>query len=348
MSGAAAWRSTPVRLLERRTRWLHRPEREWAGEIAPRLVTAVAAADADWRTETVDFTSTSLAVVTVGCPGSLRRFVVKVPWTAHGAESLRRQADVLASLHHDLRLCGLHPLMPRCIEQGEVDGRYYCIEEALQGVPASAVMARRARRTPLLAAATRIIGDLHARTREVTLLDRATVEAWVHAPLLRLEAFSAGQRHRNLLLGAIGRLRGELDSALAGRTVHTSWIHGDFWPGNLLAARSGTDVTGVVDWDGASPRQLPLHDLLHLHVFSRRLARGDELGDVVVRALYGGIGEAIDVPSGQVATWLDDIPQRSAVLLYWLRHVQLFIDTEGHHDNPRWLRANVERVLVNV
>lgn len=341
------WRSASTMLVEQRARWLHRSEREWAGAIAPRLVAATAA-DNGWRTESIQFTSTALAVVTVGSPDTSKRFIVKVPWTSEGAAGLRRQADVLGTLHLDPRLRDLHPLLPRCVEQGDVDGRYYCIEQALPGVPASAVMARRGRRDALVTAATRVIADLHVRTREEISIDSSTIDSWVHEPLGRLEAFSAAHGHGAVLLRAVASLRVELEKVLSGRTVHTSWIHGDFWPGNLLAASQQPDVTGVVDWDSASTRQLPLHDLLHLHVFSRRLARGDELGDVVVHALHGGIGDAVGVPADRVAAWLDDIPERPAVLLYWLRHVLLFIDTGGHHDSPRWLRSNVERVLVNI
>jgi aminoglycoside phosphotransferase (APT) family kinase protein len=346
MNGSV-WRSASMLLFERHARWTHQLEREWASEVAPRLVAGIAT-DAEWQTETVDFTSTSVAVATVGCVASTQRFVVKVPWTAQGATRLRRQADVLAALHLDPRLRCLHPLVPRCVKQGDVDGRYYCIEEALPGVSASTILASRARRTAFVAAATRVITELHTRTSAEISLDSATIDSWVHTPLRRLETFSASRDDRSLLLRAVARLHDELDRALTGHTVRTSWIHGDFWPGNLLAASPGTNITGVVDWDAASTRQLPLHDLLHLHVFSRRLAHGDELGDVVIRALGGGIAEAIGVPAGRVATWLDGIPQRPAVLLYWLRNIVLFIDTGGHHDSPRWLRANVERVLGNI
>ena len=107
-------------------------------------------------------------------------------------------------------------------------------------------------------------------------------------------------------------------------------------------------MTGIVDWDQAAARQLPLHDLLHLHVLARRLARGDELGEIVVHALRHGIDRTLDVPADEAADWLDGIPPRPALLLYWLRHVLLFIDSEGDHDDPRWIRGNVERVLVNV
>jgi aminoglycoside phosphotransferase (APT) family kinase protein len=342
------WRRAPLLLRERRTHWLHRPERAWTAAVAPTLVARVAAPAADWRTETVIFTSTSVVVATVARPGSARRFVVKVPWTAEGSESLRRHTEVLATLRMDPRLHGLRAILPHCVDRGEIAGRPYCVEEALPGVPATTIVLRRARRAALLRAAARVIGDLHACTREQVLLDDLAVDGWVHSPLRRLEAFAAGRPRHARLIDAVHRLREELMTVLIGRAVETSWIHGDFWPGNLLAAPPGAHVTGVVDWDRAAARQLPLHDLLHLHVFARRVVYGDEFGDVVVRALRDGVAEALGVPATEADTWLGGIPSRPAVLLYWLRHILLFIDSEGHHDNPRWLRGNVERVLANV
>ncbi|MEV6925032.1 aminoglycoside phosphotransferase family protein [Dactylosporangium sp. NPDC051485] len=341
-------KARPV-LRDHLARWLHREERRWTAAAAPRLVAgATSIRNTGWRTETVSFTSTSVAVATVIRSGSPDRYVVKVPWTAAGAASLRRQATVLAMLRQDPRLPNLRPVLPRCLAQGTIEGRYYCVEEALPGVSAMGLMVRRAWRTMLLRAATGLISDLHARTGEQTVLDRSTVRAWVDAPLRRLEEFALTLSQPPRVVDAVGRLHEELIAVLVGRTVRVSWIHGDFWPGNLLAAPPGGQVTGVVDWDCATPGQLPLHDLLHLHVLARRLTGGDELGDIVVRALHRGIEETLDVSARDVDAWLDTIPQRAALLLYWLRHTLLFIDSEGDHDNPRWLRGNVERVLVSV
>jgi len=341
-------RAEPV-LRDRLGCWLHREERRWTASVAPRLVaTATSTADTGWRTERTSFTGTSVAIATVVHSGSPRRYLVKVPWTAPAVASLRHQAAVLAALWQEPRLPGLRPVLPRRVGQGQVEGRYYCVEEALPGVCASGMVLRPSRRTALLDAATRVIRDLHSCTRERTLLDPVTVEAWLDAPLRRLEAYALARPRPARLLDTVGRLREELAAVLVGRTVTVSWIHGDFWPGNLLTAPSGARVTGIVDWDCATPGQLPLHDLLHLHVLAQRLASGGELGDLVVRALHRGIDQTLEVPLGEVAGWLDTIPQRAALLLYWLRHVLLFIDSGGDHDNPRWLRANVERVLANV
>jgi len=332
----------------RRAGWRRGHRRTWISRIAPRLAAAAIAegTEGEWRTETVTVTDTLVAVAVVTREVTARRVVVKMPYTSEGVECLRRQADVLAALHADPRLRGWLPELPRCLGHGEVDGRQYWVEEALPGTPVTAAVLRRARHGGLLHAAIRLIGDFHARTSEERLLDHATLEAWVERPLRRIEAFSATRPRRQSFLDALERVRAELTTALTGRTARTSWVHGDFWPGNLLA--SGPVVTGIVDWDRASAQQLPLHDLLHLHVLSRRLTNGDELGDVVVRAMRRGISDAIGVSAEQVASWLDDIPERPAIILYWLRHVSLFIDSEGHRDNPRWIRGNVERVLAHI
>jgi aminoglycoside phosphotransferase (APT) family kinase protein len=298
---------------------------------------------AGWRTERVAFTDTGLAMAIVSRPSTARRVIVKVPGTTEGVECLRRQATVLGALRADSRLEGWPGRLPRCLGQGEVDGRYYCVEEALPGTAVTATALRREGSHALLGAATDLIGDLHTRTARSRRLDTATVEAWVTRPLSRLNTLHGGRYARQ---GVLERIRADLGDALSGRAVRTCWIHGDFWPGNLLA--SGPALTGVVDWDRAAARQLPLHDLLHVHVLARRLAAGDQLGEVVARAVRRGVADAIGVPADVVAGWLDGIPQRPAVLLYWLRHVSLFIDSEGHGDNPRWLRGNVERVLDEV
>ncbi|MFG2054496.1 phosphotransferase family protein [Micromonospora sp. NPDC048930] len=347
MRVAVQW-AQPV-LRDRLACWLHRPERSWTATVAPRLVALATATDGTrWRTEAVAFTSTSVAVATVRDNGVGGRYMVKVPWTTQAVEGLRRQAEVLDRLRADPSLSGLRPLLPYCAAQGEIEGRYYCVEWALRGAPASGMMLRHSQRAPLLAAAGRAIRELHQRTRERILLDRAAVAEWVDVPLRRLAEFAATHPRRGRLLDTVGRLREELVAALVGRTVHTSWIHGDYWPGNLLATAPDRQVTGIVDWDRAAPRQLPLHDLLHLHVLARRLARGDELGEIVLRALRHGIDRTLDVPAAEAADWLDGIPPRPALLLYWLRHILLFIDSEGDHDAPRWIRGNVERVLANV
>jgi hypothetical protein len=335
--------------------WGSTPRRSWVAAIAPRLVaatepvfreerTAVASPARDWFTETITVTDTAVVVAIVRCRASGRRRVVKMPCTVGGAESLRRQADVLAALHADARLAGWLDVVPRQCTHGEISGRRYWVEDAVPGTPVSGTALRTAGGSPIFAAAIRLIEDLHARTADERTLHATDVAEWVDRPLSLLETFYAGRPRYGAYLAVLRRLGAQLSEELAGRCVRTSWIHGDFWPGNLLI--SGPAVTGVVDWDRAGPRQLPLQDLLHLSFFVGRARDGCELGDVVVRSLDDGLEDAIGVPTRQLDAWLGGVPHTSAVLLFWLRHISLYIGSEGHGDNRDWLRRNVHSVLA--
>lgn len=333
-----------------RARYAHATSLAWRARlswVAPELAAAVVpgAPAGGWRTESVAVSDTGLAVALVEQAGAAYRVAIKVPSTVEGVDRLRRQAQTLAALHGEPGLAGWLRVAPRPLGRGEVDGRPYWVETAPPGTPVTAGTLARRGCPGVLGAAGRLIGELHARTGRRAVLDEDAVRAWVDEPLRRIEGGLARAGTRDRYAPAIASLRAELLGSLTGRTARTGWIHGDFWPGNLLASAGA--VTGVVDWDLAAPGQLPLHDLLHVHLFARRLATGAELGDLVVSALRRGVAETTAVPAGEVDRWLDGIPPRPAVLLYWLRHVCMFIDSEGHGDNPRWLRGNVERVLAN-
>jgi aminoglycoside phosphotransferase (APT) family kinase protein len=337
----------PPRLLANRAQLCVKPRRAWISDVVPDVaaVCIPGTLRAGWSVDSIHFTSTFVAVAVVSHRSTGRRLVVKFPRTPQAAAVLRRQADVLAALHADPRLQGWSPSPPRILRSGDVEGYSYWVEDALPGYPMSVSTLRRTGRAALLDAAVRVIDELHDRTTEPRLVDRAVVDGWVDRPVRRLEKFAVTRHRPQGLLNALDRIRTELTGSLRGRVVPSSWIHGDFWPGNLLA--SNMAVTGVVDWDRADPGQLALHDLLHLHVMSRRLTTGEELGGIVVQALRRELHEALGIPADRITGWLDGLSERPAVLLYWLRHVSLFIDSEGHGDNPRWLRGNVEAVLAH-
>jgi Phosphotransferase enzyme family len=330
-------------------RWRHLPELRWAAAVAPRVLAGVeGASEAEWRTQAVTWTGTSIAMAMVVHRSHNRRLVVKIPATVEGSASLKRQVQALSALAGDPRLRGWEAALPWTVREGEVAGRYYCVEEAVPGEQAARLVMRSGRMQVLLDASARLIDGLHSRTIQERQVDDVAIEAWVDRPLRRLERFAVARRRSDELLAGVERLRDDLAGALLGRTVRLSWIHGDFWPGNILISSKGERITGIVDWDQAATQQLRLHDLLHLHLYARRIRRGEELGDVVSGALTAGVPEVIGVPASLVDAWTDGIPSRSSLLLYWLRHVTLFLDSDGHRDNRYWLHNNVENVLLHV
>lgn len=336
-------------LLQLAAQWRHLPELRWAAGVAPRILAGFeGTAETEWRTEAVTRTGTSVTVAVVLHRSHNRRLVVKLPATVEGSESLKRQVRALSAIAHDPRLRDWEAVLPWTVHEGEVAGRYYCVEEAVPGEETARLIMRNGHASALLDASARLIEGLHSRTIQERRVDNAAIDAWVNRPLRRLERFAVGRRRRDELLVGVERLRNDLAGAFLGRTMRFSWIHGDFWPGNILAWSGTARITGIVDWDQAESQQLRLHDLLHLHLYTSRMRRAKELGDIVVEALTEGVPRVIGVPAGVVDAWTDGVACRSGLLLYWLRHVTLFLDSDGHRDNRYWLRNNVEKVLLHV
>jgi aminoglycoside phosphotransferase (APT) family kinase protein len=318
--------------------------RRWVAALAPKVVAAREPnAGHDWITEDVAVTDTAVMVAVVRCRTSGSRRVVKLPCTVEGAAGLRRQAQVLAALHADVRLGDWLGVVPRPRAHGEIAGHSFWIEEAVPGTPVPE-RSMRVGADAVVAAAVNLIEGLHSRTAEHRTVGPTDIAEWIDWPLHRLAAFYAVRSRPGRPLAALRRLGIELSGELAHRTVRTSWVHGDFWTGNVLI--TGNAVTGIVDWDRAESDQLPLHDLLHLTVFAKRARDGGELGDIVVRSLHHGLELATGVSAERLDGWLGGVPERIAVLLFWLRHVSLFIGSEGHGDNPDWIRRNVDCVLA--
>jgi aminoglycoside phosphotransferase (APT) family kinase protein len=342
-----ASRVLPLRRLA--THWRHRPELQWAARVAPHVLAGLEGTrEAEWRTEAVTWTGTSVAVVMVMHRSCKRRLVVKIPSTVEGSASLKRQIMALSAIAHDPRLRDWEAALPWTLHEGEVAGRYYCVEEAVPGEQTARLILQREYASTLLNASARIIDGLHSRTAKERRVDDAAIEAWVNRPLGQLERFAVTRRRCDELLAGVERMRDDLTSTLLGRTVRLSWIHGDFWPGNILGWSGSGRITGIVDWDQAESEQLRLHDLLHLHLYARRVRRAEELGTIVVEALTAGVPKVAGVPAGQIDAWTDGVASRSSLLLYWLRHVTLFLDSDGHRDNRHWLHNNVEKVLLQI
>ena len=199
-----------------------------------------------------------------------------------------------------------------------------------------------------LRAATAIV-ELHRRTARSVVVDSTLLERWIDRPLLVIRRLQARQPAAGHIDEVIERLRAELHGALAGRSLHIGWIHGDYWLGNILVGRDNATPTGIVDWDRAEPDELPLHDLLHLLLYTRKLQQRCELGEIV-RAVLGSAGwslherallSAADMPLPDDAS-----SERAMVLLYWLRFIAANLLQSTYFGRNRWwVTKNIDDVL---
>jgi phosphotransferase family enzyme len=298
------------------------------------VVPAILARQAEWlpdgdgalRATSAEVTSTGMAVVVAGRPGEPPSAVIKLPTTPRAADGLRRETEVLAALRGDDRLGAWRDLIPRPLADGTADGRPYRVDAALPGAPPSRT--GDAEHERLREAAAETIHVLHATTAQDRLGDAALAERWVDAPL---DALWPRPPRPRWLRSRRDRLRDELHGAILGQGLVTGWVHGDFWLGNLLVSRDTGEIRGIVDWDAAARDELASHDVMHLSLYTERMATGRELGQIVRDRLRAGD------------------PDRPALLLYWLRQVGAHARQQAGRSAPRylvWERRNVHRVLA--
>jgi hypothetical protein len=291
-------------------------------------------------------TSAGVAIVKLGLPGADPCAVLKLTATAEGKRLLERETSVLTALHRDPRLDGWRVLLPQPLARGTLDGHSYRLDSALGGVPV--ILPTTADRPVLLSAAADAIAVLHTKTATTVRGGPDLARRWVDVPMAQLVRHANGSRWLSYRLE---KLREELHGALAGGELVATWIHGDFWLGNLLFS-GGRAATGIVDWEASAPLELPFHDMLHLLLYTRRLVTGRELGQLLYDHMRGGGWSSEEQALlHRYRSWLSDgqLSPRHLLLLYWLRHVASHARQQGSRVGYRyrlWERRNVASVLA--
>ena len=179
-------------------------------------------------------------------------FVVKVATTALAAQAVRREGDLLASLHRDgLGTFGV--TVPRPIGYVDADGLPGLIASAVPGRPLS-VDYHCFRHT---ARPRRVRADFDAAGEWLRAFQQHTAGARCGVGLLG-EALAQIEQRFGRQRELRSRLRGPLRRLAAQQTPSTA-VHGDYWFGNLLAARGR--IVGVVDWENGEQCGEPLRDV---------------------------------------------------------------------------------------
>ena len=295
---------------------------------------------AGWVIKGTHLSGTQVVVMVVGPPQGPAAAIVKVPATADGVASQAREAATLAALGHEPGLGSFRDLIPARLAAGEAAGRAYVVEQVIAGVDGRHLGDPTAER--VVAEAAAIIGELHRRTSFPVVVDGPLLERWIGK---RLEVLVPAMRDRALL----DRVGTVLARWWEGRSLPVSWVHGDFWPANVMFDPETLAVTGVIDWEWAGPTEPPAHDLLYLLIHARMLAGRRELGDVVSALLDGApwtSPEQAILEAGGVLAPGQARVGREVLLLVWLRHVAFnLIQAPGDARNWVWTGRNIDPVL---
>jgi aminoglycoside phosphotransferase (APT) family kinase protein len=292
--------------------------------------------------------SAGVAVVKLARAGAPPSALLKLTASPEGKRALARETASLIALHADSRLGVWRELLPRPCAHGTIQGHDYRIDSVLTGH--AVTRPRAARASQLIREAAEKIAVLHEATATTVGGGPELAQRWVDAPLRELLHRAGARPGLTARLELVGE---ELHDALDRGTFPATWIHGDYWLGNLLFGPNPS-LTGIVDWETAAPLELPLHDLLHLLLYSRRIATGGELGQMLCDQLSWPRWSHAEraVLEGQRA-WhgRGGLTERQVLLLYWLRHAGIHARQQGTCVGLRyrlWERRNVLPVLASL
>jgi aminoglycoside phosphotransferase len=225
-------------------------------------------------------------------PGQrLPGYVAKVPTTDAAAQSIEREAGVLA----EIARADLGPLgstVPQVVTMAEHTGWPVLVTSALPGRAMIAAYhrwrhtARPAAVAADFAAAASWLSELQHRTGSGHVGLASMIEGVGPAIALRFgdEPDIASD------LAAVA----DLARRLARYEVPDTVVHGDFWPGNLLV--EGRRVCGVIDWESGRLAGPPTRDLARFVIsyslyLDRHTARGRRVaGHSGLRAGQWGAG----------------------------------------------------------
>jgi aminoglycoside phosphotransferase (APT) family kinase protein len=299
-----------------------------------------AAEATDWVLQSIHVSGTHVMVMMVGPPGQSAAAAIKIPTTIAGRASQRREAQALAALLNEPSIREFAALVPGRLVDGEVHGVTYTVERAIQGVEGRVLLDEPSTKNKVVAAAADVAGQLHQATSDSVAVDAQLLQRWVSD---RVRLMAAATRNT----AGLHRLERLLRRAWEGREVTVSWVHGDFWPANVMfdpaPFRESLQVSGIIDWEWAAGRELPAHDVLYLLMQMRMLANGLELGPVVASLLNGDplsyAERELLEPSGVNA-------DPETVLIVWLRHIAYnLIQNPGDAHNWVWSHRNIDTVL---
>lgn len=336
-----------------RNRWQHhrlsRATRELISAILRSAEPGFLEADpTSWTCYRIIPTLSEVIVIAVGPEDQCPEAIIKLPQTNSALTYIQRQSTVIRTLSSDPRLGDWVTFLPTLVAEGEIGGQGFVVERAMSGHPIENIIVDPKIRLRVQSIAAETIGELHKRTTASVIVGPELLERWIHRPMSLIREWNStlpGGDKNDL---SLQRLAETLHATLAGRKCNASWIHGDFWVGNLLAQRDGSALTGIVDWDLAMPDSLPVLDIIALIVSDRVHEERCVLGDIIQALLRHASLTSHEMTLLEPVTAApgDAHELRTFILLYWLHHIAASLSRSSRRDTHWiWIVKNFETVL---
>jgi O-antigen/teichoic acid export membrane protein/thiamine kinase-like enzyme len=319
-------------------------------EILPTLnAPTISSSPEIWKALQVHHTVSDMTVVKLGPPGGVGAAILNLPQSEYASKSAQQHLSVVETLKTDERLGTWRNLLPQTIAAGEINAQTYRVDMMIPGRTAQELLSVPDNIATVQKRAATVINELHLRTSSLKMVSETLFSEWVDEPIHLIRELLNPQSLLSDGHGALGRVYAELRETLLGRNLTLSWVHGDYWPGNILMLPEDLTVTGILDWEAARADDLPLLDLLNLLLSTRVIVERKELGSVLRDLLLEdnwSHHENILLDAAKLAMTGDHLETRDMLLLYWLGHVGSNLNkSKRYSKNQIWIAKNVEAVL---
>lgn len=303
----------------------------------------------EWKALNICHTLSDMIVVTIGPSGGDGTIILNLPQSRSAKMCSQRQISVIETLHADDRLGEWRNLLPQIVAVGEIGEQAYRIEKMIPGVTALKLLSMPVSREVIQTTAISSIVDMHLRTATINVFDERLYENWVSEPLEFISKVERTFLPFDSCKDILERVDSELRATFLGCSFTLSWIHGDYWPGNILMTGNGRSVTGIVDWETARPDGFPILDLMNFLISTRMIVERKELGEVIQNLLHRNDWsqherELLDASGSSL--YGDQIEMRELLQLFWLGHVGSNLKkSKRFAHNQVWIAKNIKAVL---
>jgi aminoglycoside phosphotransferase (APT) family kinase protein len=266
---------------------------------------------------------------------------VAAPRLEENAKALRTLAGISAG---DSRVANVIPVIR---QTGRFDGQHYSVETRLPGGRAGQYLRAPAVRDDVATEGLRFLVRLQTLSRVDTVLDAETWNRQFQPMVDAVGAFV--ERHDPA--GVYERISRAVRDPLLGQSVPLVFAHGNFWIGNLLFDPD-RGLTGVIDWDSAVDRGLPLVDLLYFLSRTESLLERTSLGEAITKWIAADLQPLATHPLVGAYCREFSLPMewlRPLFYYSWIQHVHIHVRYGTTAlEKPAWVEQNLISVLAEI
>lgn len=233
--------------------------------------------------------------------------------------------------------------IPRFICEGSICGQQYYCEERLTGVAIDIPISKM---DYLVAQASDFITTFHKETATDIQIDNSNFNRLFAREFKRLEPYLNDEyRHK------AERIEKDMKSQIIGRQFKTVWMHGDYNIENMLFDTGSWQLKGVIDWDLALMKGLPLIDTLYLIIYKDSLFTRNTIVDVFKNKLINmnlNYHESEIIKKYMRSLDISSYFLRPLFVMFWINHVgKRYRDKrfDNMYARNKWIDENICRVI---